>query len=193
MAIQEITQDNALSPYRMAIKARFHRESSYLSIVNVHLIANTILIAAISVLLGNASNFFSNLAITFIASIGLFICRQMRLAFLLARANNIFWDKVIRHFESKGECEPFYGKPIRGGLFYLKYCVMTNGKTCKASPISVDFDDEKMEKAILGRNKWHGQRLKSYPKLFCMVYMALIFFAWSEYTDIEKLWELFIC
>lgn len=180
----EVTKESWLTTetYNQAINARHAGEQSYLSIVNAHMLANTILFATISLLATNVLNndYAGKTIATMIALLGVVIACQTRVAFLIARGNNICWDEVIREYERK---RPIFPSPTNGGLYTLNCCVMKNGKTCKASLVSVAFEGENknIETAILHRDKPYAKRMKMYPWVFMGVYVLLIAFIWRDH------------
>ena len=180
-----IANDSSINPYRLAIEARHSGEQSYLSIVNAHLLANTILFVAISTTLDFASrDYLGKFILTLLACVGYFIAGQTKRAFLIARANNICWDKIIKKYERD---DPLFPRQ-KGGIYCLNDCVMKNGATCKISPIKVEFEDKQMRDAILERGKWYGRRMMLYPVFFKVVYMLLALLAWrNNFPSFEDL------
>lgn len=139
----------------------------YHNMTSTYLTANSILVAAIIVLLARASTVAPYCVSSAFSLAGIYICVQMRVAQDRFRAQNFYWERNLRIIEDSSD---WLGR----SLFRELYEFRENQKTLPPEGREPEF---KPNFAIRHHRKWWAPRMKGLPWIFAFFYLTLLL--WS--------------
>ena len=152
--------------YDILLKLWVSGSHDYINLTSSYLIANSILVAAIAIILK-----ITPIVVAF-SVIGIILCIQMYLGLSLLRTQNAYWRRNLKIIEDNGDWEK-EGRHSYVNEFY-KF-----RNSCKPKPLPPKGGEPefKVDFAIKHHKEFWASRINALPLLFVMLYAIFIIHA----------------
>jgi len=161
-------EDIDIKTYVLLANLRSSGDRDYHNLTSTYLTANSILVSGVYILL-NQGFVFGYYASTILSISGLILCLQMLIAQGRFRAQNMYWEKILREIENKPN--------------WKKQKIFNNLKDIMDGKKDLGEEvDRSVKFAIKHHKKKWASRMKLMPWLFGILFILSLI--WSAYNII---------
>ncbi|HEC92758.1 MAG TPA: hypothetical protein ENI51_07185 [Candidatus Atribacteria bacterium] len=162
-------EDIDMEIYVLLANLRSSGDGDYHNLTSTYLIANSILVSAVYILL-NQSSVFGYYVSIILSILGLILCLQMVIAQGRFRAQNMYWEKILREIENKPN--------------WKKQKIFNNLKDIMDGEEKLGEEvDRSVRFAIKYHKKIWASRMKLMPWLFGIIFILSLI--WSTYNIVN--------